>query len=429
LREQGSYAGSDLRVIHIDMDAFFAAVEQQAHPELRGKPVIVCGDPDGRGVVSTASYEARSFGVRSAMPVAEAKRLCPHGVFLSSRLQDYAAVSRRLLEVYRRYTPVVEPFSIDEAFLDVRGCERLHGDARVIARKIKQEVRQEFGLTCSVGVAPNKFLAKMASDMRKPDGLTVITAADVPRVIWPLPVGRLYGVGERTAAALESMGITTAGALAQAPVDVLVARFGVMGRVLHDVANGIDDSPVDPGINERPKSLGREVTLVEDCADEEALVRHLLSLADQVARRLRKHELVARTVTLKLRYSDFTTITRSRTLSGFTCYDQDIYMAAVELLRDNWARSRKVRLIGVSASGLAAASDYTCQLALFEPPSRGERRRSLVCALDRVRDRFGEHAITRASLIDVTRPARVRGNPTSRRRSGQADADGSKQGG
>ncbi|MGE5593438.1 MAG: DNA polymerase IV [Betaproteobacteria bacterium] len=428
MREQGSCAGSELTVIHIDMDAFFAAVEQQAHPELRGKPVIVCGDPDGRGVVSTASYEARTFGVRSAMPVREAKRLCPHGVFLSSRLSDYAAISRRLLEVYRRYTPVVEPFSIDEAFLDVRGCERLHGDAPEIARKIKEEVRRGFGLTCSVGVAPNKFLAKMASDMQKPDGLTVITADDVPRVIWPLPVSKLYGVGEKTAVALESMGITTAGALAEAPMDALVARFGVMGRVLHDVANGVDNSPVDPGISERPKSLGREITLAEDCGDEEILARHLLSLADQVARRLRKHDLVARTVTLKLRYSDFITITRSRTLSGFTYYDQDIYTASIELLRDNWTRSRKVRLIGVSASGLAASSDYTCQLALFEPPARGERRKSLVSALDRVRDRFGEEAITRASLIDVTRPARAHNSPRPRWSAG-ASSEKPKRGG
>ncbi|MDK2930066.1 MAG: polymerase [Bacillota bacterium] len=409
MRRQGSCAGSEPTVIHIDMDAFFAAVEQQAHPELRGKPVIVCGDPDVRGVVSTASYEARAFGVRSAMPVKEAKRLCPHGVFLSSRLSDYAAVSECLLGVYRRYTPVVEPFSIDEAFLDVAGCERLHGDAVAIARNIKEEVRRGFGLTCSVGVAPNKFLAKMASDMQKPDGLTVIRAEDVPRVIWPLPVRKLYGVGEKTASALASMGITTAGALAEAPVEVLVARFGVMGHILHDVANGIDESPVDPGMWERPKSLGREITLAEDSADEEVLTRHLLSLAEQVARRLRKRGLVARTVTLKLRYSDFATLTRSRTLDEFTCYDEDIYRASVELFRTNWTRSRKVRLIGVSASGLAASHDYTCQLALFEAPATHERKRSLVSALDRVRDRFGEGAITRASLIDVAGPARRHG--------------------
>lgn len=423
LRERDSCAGSELTVIHIDMDAFFAAVEQQAHPELRGKPVIVCGDPEGRGVVSTASYEARAFGVRSAMPVKEAKRLCPHGVFLSSRLSDYAAVSERLLEVYQRYTPVVEPFSIDEAFLDVTGCERLHGDGVAIARKIKEDVRRGFGLTCSVGVAPNKFLAKTASDMRKPDGLTIIRAGDVPRVIWPLPVGKLYGVGEKTANALAAMGITTAGALAQAPTEMLVARFGIMGRVLHDVANGIDGSPVDPGVYERPRSLSRETTLAEDCADEGVLTRHLLSLADQVARRLRKHDLVARTVTLKLRYSDFTTITRSHTFDGFTCYDEDIYRASVELLRANWARSRKVRLIGVSASGLAGARDYTCQLALFDAPVALERRRSLVSALDRVRDRFGDGAIMRASLIDSAGQAR-KGGPR-----GDVDCEKRRQGG
>ncbi|MDI7245908.1 MAG: DNA polymerase IV [Bacillota bacterium] len=418
MRRQVSCAGSETTIIHIDMDAFFAAVEQWAHPELRGKPVIVCGDPDGRGVVSTASYEARAFGVRSAMPVKEARRLCPQGVFLSSHLSDYAAISERLLEVYRRYTPVVEPFSIDEAFLDVTGCERLHGDAVAIARSIKEEVRRHLGLTCSVGVAPNKFLAKMASDMHKPDGLTVIQAEDVPRVIWPLPVGKLYGVGEKTAGALASMGITTAKALAEVPVEMLTARFGVMGRVLHDVANGIDSSPVDPGVWERPKSVGRETTLAEDSADEEALVRHLLSLSEQVARRLRKHDLVARTVTLKLRYSDFTTLTRSHTLDDFTCYDEDLYRAAVELFRSNWTRSRKVRLIGVTASTLAPSHDYTCQLALFEGPLSHERRRSLASALDRVRDRFGEGAVTRASLIDIAprrRPGDGYGRDKSRK--------------
>lgn len=398
MRQQDSCVSGEPTVIHIDMDAFFAAVEQQAHPELRGKPVIVCGDPDGRGVVSTASYEARAFGVRSAMPVKEARRLCPHGVYLASNLADYSAVSQRLLEVYRRYTPLVEPFSIDEAFLDVRGCERLHGDAPTIARKIKQEIRQDFGLTCSIGVAPNKFLAKMASDMRKPDGLTIIRAEDVKRVIWPLPVGKLYGVGEKTAKALAAIGISTAEALAATPVDVLVSRFGVMGRLLHDIANGIDSSPVDPGIWEKPKSLGREITLAEDCADEDFLLKRILSLSEQVGRRLRKHSLVARTITVKLRYSDFTTFSRSHTLAEFTCLDDDIYRAAAELFRANWARPRKVRLVGVTAASLAPSRDYTRQLALF---TERDRRRDLAAALDRVKDRFGESAITRASLIGV----------------------------
>ncbi len=400
MRGPDSSVQGELAVIHIDMDAFFAAVEQQAHPELRGKPVIVCGDPDGRGVVSTASYEARAFGVHSAMPVKEARRLCPHGVFLACNHADYGAVSGRLLELYRRYTPLVEPFSIDEAFLDVRGCGRLHGDALEIARKIKDEIRRGFGLTCSIGIAPNKFLAKMASDMQKPDGLTIIRAEDVRRIIWPLPVGKLYGVGEKTAKALGGMGITTAGALAAAPVDILVARFGVTGRLLHDIANGIDSSPVDPGIWEKPKSLGREVTFDEDCGDEALLAKQLLFLSEQVGRRLRRHGLVARTVCLKLRYADFTTLSRSRTLSDFTGLDEEIYRAAWELLEANWACPRKVRLVGVSAANLAPSGDHARQLALF---AEKDRRQELATTLDRLRDRFGEGAVTRASLIDLRR--------------------------
>ncbi|NLB74534.1 MAG: DNA polymerase IV, partial [Firmicutes bacterium] len=206
-----------LTIIHIDMDAFFAAVEQQANPGLKGKPVIVCGDPDSRGVVATASYEARMFGVRSSIPVREGKCLCPQGVLVRGRHSLYGQVSNRLLEVYRKYTPTVEPFSIDEAFLDVAGCERLHGDAYEIAQKIKTEVREGFGLSCSVGIAPCKLLAKMASDMKKPDGLTVIRSEDIADVIWPLPVRKLYGVGEKTSQTLESLGIRTVGALAKIP--------------------------------------------------------------------------------------------------------------------------------------------------------------------------------------------------------------------
>ncbi len=410
MSQQGSSASNEPTIIHIDMDAFFAAVEQQAHLELRGRPVIVCGDPGRRGVVSTASYEARAFGVRSAMPVAEARRLCPHGVFLASRLSDYGAISRRLLDVYRKYTPLVEPFSIDEAFLDVRGCERLHGDAPAIARKIKRDVRDGFGLTCSVGVAPNKLLAKMASDMHKPDGLTVLRAEDVERVIWPLPVGKLYGVGERTARSLLAIGIATVGALAAAPVDLLSVRLGpAMARLLHDAARGIDPSPVDPGLWDNPKSLGHETTLPEDCGDADLLMRYVLLLSEQVARRLRKHGLVARTISIKLRYSDFTTLTRSRTLEDFTCMEEDVYRAATDLVRANWTPPRKVRLVGVTAAGLAPAGDRTRQLALFAAGGAAgragaagdDRRRALARAVDMLRDRYGEDAVTRASLIGM----------------------------
>lgn len=395
-----------LTIIHIDMDAFFAAIEQQANPELQGKPVIVCGDPDSRGVVATASYEARLFGIHSAMPVREAKRRCPHAIFIRGRHSYYGQVSNRLLEVYRKYTPTVEPFSIDEAFLDVRGCERLYGDACEIAGRIKAEVREGFGLTCSVGIAPSKLLAKMASDMKKPDGLTVIRSQDVASVIWPLPVRKLYGVGEKTSQVLESLGIKTIEAVAKMPVELLTEKFGETGRLLHSIARGIDSSRVDPGIWEMPKSIGHETTLPEDSGNEGLILTHILSLSQQVGRRLRQHELVARTVTLKLRYSDFTTLTRANTFSFFTCLDDDIYKAAKRLFLTNWSRSRQIRLVGVTVSSLSSKNDFMRQLALFE---EDEKRRRVTAAMDNVRDRFGENAITRASLIKPDKRLKKRG--------------------
>ncbi|HHX25631.1 MAG TPA: DNA polymerase IV [Firmicutes bacterium] len=385
-----------LTIIHIDMDAFFAAIEQQANPGLKGKPVIVCGDPDGRGVVSTASYEARMFGVRSAMPVREAKRLCPHAVLIRARHSLYGQVSNRLLEVYRKYTPTVEPFSIDEAFLDVAGCERLHGDAHEIAQKIKTEVREGFGLSCSVGIAPCKLLAKMASDMKKPDGLTVIRSEDIADIIWPLPVRKLYGVGGKTSQALESLGIRTVGALAKIPIELLTEKFGETGRLLSNIASGIDNSRVNPSIWEMPKSIGHETTLTEDSGNEAFILTCILSLSQQVGRRLRQQELVARTVTLKLRYSDFTTLTRANTFSFFTCLDEDIYQTAKGLFLCHWNRARKIRLVGVTVSNLSSKDDFMRQLALFE---EDEKRRRATAAMDKVRDRFGENAITRASLV------------------------------
>jgi DNA polymerase-4 len=383
-------------IIHIDMDAFFAAIEQQANPDLKGKPVIVCGDPDGRGVVATASYEARVFGVRSAMPVREARRLCPQAILVRGRHSLYGQVSNSLLETYRKYTPAVEPFSIDEAFLDVTGCERLHGDAFEITRKIKTEVREGFGLSCSVGIAPCKLLAKMASDMEKPDGLTVIRSKDIADVIWPLPVRKLCGVGEKTSQTLESLGIRTIGALAKTPVELLTEKFGEPGRLLKNMASGIDNSRVNPSIWEMPKSIGHETTLRDDSGDEGFILTCILSLSQQVGRRLRQQKLVARTVTLKLRYSDFTTLTRANTFSFFTCLDEDIYRTAKGLFLSHWNRARKIRLVGVTVSSLSAKDDFMRQLALFE---EDEKRRRVTTAMDKVRDRFGENAITRASLI------------------------------
>ena len=383
-------------IIHIDMDAFFASVEQQANPELRGKPVIVCGDSGDRGVVAAASYEARRFGVRSAMPIREAKRLCPRVILVKGRHSYYGEISKRLLELYRNYTPSVEPFSIDEAFLNVAGCERLYGSPENIAYMIKAKVKNCFGLTCSAGIAPNKFLAKMASNMNKPDGLTIIQSDNIKTTIWPLPIGRLYGVGEKTARVLKSLGINTIGEMAEMPIELFIEKLGETGRVLHNLACGIDNSPVDPNIWDIPKSIGHETTLREDSLNIDTILIHILSLSQQVGRRLRQQGLLGRTIMIKLRYSNFATLTRANTFPHFTCLDEDIYETAKNLFISAWDHLRKIRLIGVTVTNLSAKDDFMRQLALFEKDKRRER---VTAAIDNLRNKFGENAVTRASLI------------------------------
>ncbi len=383
-------------VLHVDMDAFFASVEQVLDPALLGKPVIVAGSTEGRGVVAAASYEARRYGVRSAMPTVQAKRLCPNGVFIAGHHTAYGDYSGRVLAVLKRYTPLIEQTSIDEAYLDVTGCERLHGDAVEVARKIKTAVRNETGLTCSVGVAPNRLLAKMASGMNKPDGLTVMRVEDVPSVLWPKPVGYLHGIGTSTATRLRGLGLLTIGDLAAYPVDLLVHEFGVGGRYLHEAANGFDDMPVPPLEDaEEAKSLSRETTFAQDIDDLGELDRTLLGLADQVARRLRRHGYRGRTVTVKIRKADFTTVTRSRTLPAPTDLTEEIYREARRALHAFWRPSVKVRLLGVGVSNLERAGEGLT--ALFDG---SEKLRKVSRAVDRIKDRYGERALTRARLLE-----------------------------
>jgi DNA polymerase-4 len=394
---------SDRTILHVDLDAFFAAVEQRDRPELRGKPVIVGGGgPNQRGVVSTASYEARVFGVHSAMPLRTAGALCPQGIFLPVDGRKYARVSKEVLAVLRRYTPAVEPISIDEAFLDVTGSRKLFGNGATIARRIKDAVRDEVGLTISVGVARTKLVAKIASDLRKPDGLVVVPPGTEAEFLAPLPITRLWGVGAKSAAALSEYGVRTIGDLAALPEDLLERRFGKVGTSLGDRARGLDADPVSD--RDPAKSIGHEHTFDVDSSDREVIERSLLGLSEGVAGRLRDSGVKASTVTVKIRDSSFRTVTRQRTLGEPTDLTEPIFRTALELARPE-VRGKKIRLLGVTASGLGERD----QLSLFglDDP----RRRRVVEAEDEVRHRFGDRAITRARLVRSRLPAPFERDP------------------
>jgi DNA polymerase IV len=393
----------DRVILHVDLDAFFAAVEQRDHPELRGRPVIVGGGgPDRRGVVSAASYEARTFGVHSAMPLRTAGRLCPQGVFLPVDGRKYQAVSREVMAILRRYTPQVQPISIDEAFLDVTGSRALFGDGETIARRIKEAVRSEVGLTASVGVAATKLVAKIGSDLRKPDGLVVVAPGEEAAFLAPLPISRLWGVGERTAAALRDFGVVTIGDLARLPRASLERRFGKHGAALVDRALGLYPDPVATG--DPAKSIGHEHTFDTDTADRETVERTLLGMADGVAWRLRAAGLKAGTVTIKLRDSSFATITRQVGLDVPSDLTEPIYEAALALLRRE-LHGQRIRLVGVTASNFRDRQ----QLALFgiEDP----RRHQAAEALDRIRRKYGERSVTRARLVRAGLPAPFERDP------------------
>jgi DNA polymerase-4 len=387
-------------ILHVDLDAFFAAVEQRDRPELRGRPVVVgLGD---RGVVSAASYEARRFGIHSAMPIRRARLLCPDAVFVPVDGRRYATVSAAVMAILRRFTPLVEPISIDEAFLDVGGSRALFGDGPTIARRIKDAIRDEQELTASVGVATTKLVAKIASDLRKPDGLVVVRPGEEASFLAPLPISRLWGVGPQTAAALADFGVATIGDLAMVPVDGLVRRFGRHGATLHDRALGIDTDPV---VDEHAaKSIGHEHTLDEDTSDPEVIEGTLLAMADGVAGRLRAAGVRGATVTVKIRDSTFRTVTRQRTFDHPTDLTEPIWRAAVELARPEVA-GRRIRLLGVTMSGLGAPE----QLGLFAEDD--DRRRRATLAADAIRRRFGRRSITRARLLGSGIPAPFERDP------------------
>ena len=378
-------------IAHVDMDAFYASIEQRDQPELRGLPVIVGADPRGRGVVSACSYEARVFGVHSAMPISKAYRLCPHGVYLPVDMDKYARVSSEIMVILADFSPLVEPVSVDEAFVDLTGTETLWGPPPEAVRRIKARIRSETGLTASAGLAANKFIAKVASELEKPDGLVVVPPGREPEFLAPLPIERLWGVGKATAKELQALGIATIGQLQRVTPRALAARLGPHGPDLLELAFGRDARPVEPF--SPPKSMGAETTFGRDCRDVARIEETLRAQSERVARELRAEGLAACRVTLKLRWADFRTLTRSHT--GDPTQDGlEIYRRAATLL----ARERliqPVRLIGVSASTFRPQASG--QLPLLDPAA--VRRERVARAVDRITGRFGRSAIVPARLL------------------------------
>lgn len=382
----------DRFIAHIDMDAFYASIEQLDHPQWRGKPLAVGDGP--RSVVSAASYEIRAFGVRSAMPVAQARKLCPQGLFVPVRMWRYKELSRRVMAVLQRFSPLVEQASVDEAYLDATGLERLFGPPEELARAIRAEVRRETELTCSVGIAPVRFLAKIASDYNKPDGQTVILPGEVREFLDKLPVQKVPGVGGRTLEILNGLGVVFAGDVLKRPARFWGEKLGKAGLWLHELAQGRDDRPVTPFTP--PKSSSAENTFERDTRDPAALRRWLLLQSERVGADLRAQGVRGRTVTLKAKYADFTQVTRSRTLAEPVDDTRSIFDTAVALLAE-LAPKKDLRLIGV---GVSQFGDKPRQMSLLEAEAPAKPKNALDSALDKVRGKFGKAAIVRGDLLD-----------------------------
>jgi nucleotidyltransferase/DNA polymerase involved in DNA repair len=380
---------TDRIILHVDMDAFYASVEQRDDPKLKGRPVIVGADPKegrGRGVVAACSYEARKFGVRSALPISQAWKLCPKGAFVPVRMDRYVEVSKQVMDVLHRFTNLVEPLSIDEAFLDVSGSTALFGAPEQIARAIKKQIREATGLCASVGVAPNKFVAKIASDLKKPDGLVIVKQAEVEDFLRDLPISKLWGVGPKTEERMHELGIRTIGDLRAKPQ-------GPQGAHLHELAYGRDNRPVVPDWEAR--SISNETTFEEDTADRELMLRTIRRLSESVGRRLRVDDLRARCITLKFRYEGFETYTRQMTLDRPTQSDDEIVRSAVSLF-EQFPLDRKVRLLGVGSSDLTRGAQEPSQLGLFEKPATND---ALDRTVDAIRTKFGNDSVRRGSQL------------------------------
>jgi len=379
------------QIIHVDMDAFYASVEQLDNPELIGKPVIVGGDPKKRGVVSAASYEVRKFGVHSAMPMSQAIRLCPNAIVLPVRMKRYVELSKEIHTIFKQFTPQIEPISLDEAFLDVTGSLRLFGSAEKIGRDIKHQIKKQLGLVASVGIAANKFLAKLASDLEKPDGFVIITEENKQQILGPLPVSRIWGVGKVTEKALTSKGIDTVKQLQETPADILRNIFGDQTSHMLRLAQGVDNREVES--SREAKSISSEQTFATDIDDKDILLDVLLHQVEDVAHRLRLNDLEAKTITLKLRYDDFRTITRSNTVDHPTNITEILLQEAEQVfLKWHKKSAGALRLVGFGASGLQKAGSGQHQL--FTEPEQ-EKQKRLDEAFDAIRDKFGHDALRR----------------------------------
>lgn len=395
-------------VAHLDMDAFFASVEEKLNPRLAGKPLLVGGSKDSRGVVSAANYAARAFGIHAGMPISEAARLCPDAAFIEGDPKKYVHISLQILDTLKDFTPIIEPFSIDEAFLDLTAAERLRppdtgtdteavlNAAIPLALAIQRAVHRRVGLTASIGIAPNKYVAKMGSGLRKPNGISVLSVERFRELFEERQVSDLWGIGEKTAASLGALGIRTAGQLARFPREFLTYHFGLNGDHMQDAARGADESPVIPYFDGVPvKSMGHEYTLPENLADRERLGAHLLRLSDQVGRRMRVDGYLGRVIAVKFRDARFKTTIRQRALALVTDDENIIYRTACGLLDENW-NGRPLRLVGVSVSDLVAAQGFH-QHDLF---ATDEHKRKMTEAADSLRDRFGDMALVRAGALN-----------------------------
>jgi DNA polymerase-4 len=406
-------------ILHVDMDAFYASVEVRDRPDLTGLPVVV-GGLGPRSVVLSATYEARAFGVRSAMPVGRARRLCPQAVFIPPRHRLYSAVSKEVMAVFREVTPEVEPLSLDEAFLDVSGAVRRLGTPALIAQQIRAQVREQQGITCSVGVAPVKFVAKIASARCKPDGLLVVPATGVLAFLHPLPASALWGVGERAEEVLARLGLRTVGDIAHVPAATLQRELGVAGEHLWSLAWGRDERRVVPQREE--KSVGAEETFAVDIDDPEVIRRELLRLSGRTAQALRAAGCVARTITVKLRLASFKTITRSRTLAEPTDVARDIYVTACALYEGSGLDGKaRLRLVGVRAAGLRPASEAARQLAFGDRPTGW---REAERAVDQIARRFGSDAVRPAALVSAERQTAPSDPPDAEGRTPSSKAHG-----
>lgn len=388
-----------LSIIHLDLDAFFASVEQRDNPAYQGKPLIVGGisgggDNSNRGVVCAASYEARKYGVHAGMPIWEARQKCHEGIFIPSQMYKYLEASKKFFQICSAYTPLIEPLSIDELFLDVSGCESLFGSSEMIGRKIKERIYQELGLKISVGIAENKFLAKIATNLGKPDGFYLIPSKDIQKILYPLPVSTLWGIGKKTEELLKKSGIYQVEQLAKMPNAILENLMGKNGTKIKLLAQGIDKSPVTPP--SEAKSISKETTFGTNMTEKAVLVKELLKISQIVGYTARKEGYKGRTITLKIRFQDFTTFSKSKTLENSTHLDDIIFHTIVELLDKVRNKKGRVRLLGIRLSNLTSGNEIK-QLQFLK--DKEDKLEQLTQSVDKIREKFGTKALTRASLL------------------------------